>query len=87
MILLTPQDKEKIDKFCEKAATQLPSPLIPPEKIEINVRYEISPQDLEVLRDIFGQIYEDTFRRYENPNMQTFAEFKKESNDGNKESD
>lgn len=87
MILLTPQDKEKIDKFCEKAATQLPSPLIPPEKIEINVRYEISPQDLEVLRDIFGQIYEDTFGRYENPNMQTFAEFKKESNDGNKESD
>ena len=79
MILLTPQDKEKIDKFCEKAATQLPSPLIPPEKIEINVRYEISPQDLEVYRDIFG--------RYDNSNMCTFAEFKKESNDGNKESD
>ena len=86
MILLTPQDKEKIDKFCEKAATQLPSPLIPPEKIEINVKYEISPQDLEVLRDTFGQIYENTFGRYENPNMWTFAEFKKESNDGNKES-
>lgn len=87
MILLTPQDKEKIDKFCEKAATQLPSPLIPPEKIEINVRYEISPQNLEVLRDIFGQIYEDTFGRYDDSYMWTFAEFKKESNDGNKESD
>lgn len=81
MTLLTPQDKERIDKFCEKAATQLPSPLTPPEKIEINVKYEISPQDLEVLRDIFGQIYKDTFGRYENPDMWTFAEFKKESND------
>lgn len=86
MILLTPQDKEKIDKFCEKAATQLPSPLIPPEKIEINVKYEISPQDLEVLRDTFCQIYRDIFGRYDNSNMCTFAEFKKESNDGNKES-
>ena len=45
MILLTPQDKEKIDKFCEKAATQLPSPLIPPEKNEMDVRYEILPQN------------------------------------------
>lgn len=86
MTLLTPQERERINKLCEEAATQLPSPLTPPEKIEINVKYEISPQDLEVLRDIFGQIYEDTFGRYDNPNMWTFAEFKKESNDGNKES-
>lgn len=87
MTLLTPQERKRINKLCEEAATQLPSPLTPPEKIEINIKYEISPQDLEVLRDIFGQIYEDTFGRYDDSHMWTFAEFKKESNDGNKESD
>lgn len=56
MTLLTPQETERINKLCEKAATQLPFPLTPPEKIEINVKYEIMPQDLEVLRDIFAQI-------------------------------
>ena len=80
MTLLTPQETERINKLCKEAATQLPSPLNPPPKIEINVKYEIKPRDLEVLRDIFGQIYEDTFGRYENPNMWTFAEFKKENN-------
>lgn len=86
MSLLTPQDHERINKLCEEAATQLPSPLTPPEKIEINAKYEISPQDLEVLRDIFGRIYEDIFGKYDDSHMGTFAEFKKESNDGNKES-
>ena len=85
MTLLTPQERERINKLCEEAAFQLPSPLTPPEKIEINVKYEITPQDLEVLRDIFSQIYKDTFGRYENPNMWTFAEFKKENSNGNKE--
>ena len=87
MTLLTPQETERINKLFEEAATQLPSPLTPSEKIEINVKYEISSQNLEVLRDIFGQIYEDTFGRYDDSYMWTFAEFKKESNDGNKESD
>lgn len=86
MSLLTPQDHERINKLCEEAATQLPSPLTPPEKIEINAKYEISPQDLEVLRDIFGRIYKDIFGKYDDSHMWTFAEFKKESNDGNKES-
>ena len=85
MTLLTPQERERINKLCKEAATQLPSPLIPSEKIEINVKYEIPPRDSEVLRDIFSQIYKDTFGRYENPNMWTFAEFKKENSDGNKE--
>lgn len=30
------------------------SSLTPSEEIETNVKYEISSQDLEVLRDIFG---------------------------------
>ena len=85
MSLLTPQDRERINKLCEEAATQLPSPLTPPE-IEINAKYEISPQDLEVLRDIFGRIYKDIFGKYDDSHMWTFAEFKKESNDGNKKS-
>jgi hypothetical protein len=41
---------------------------------------------LEVLRDIFGRIYKDIFGKYDDSHMGTFAEFKKESNDGNKES-
>lgn len=85
MTLLTPQERERINKLCEEAATQLPSPLIPPE-IEINAKYEISPQDLEVLRDISGRIYKDIFGKYDDSHMWTFAEFKKESNDGNKKS-
>lgn len=52
------------------------SSLTPSEEIETNVKYEISSQDLEVLRDIFGQIYKDTFGEYENPDMWTFVEFK-----------
>ena len=80
MTLLTPQETERINKLCEEAATQLPSPLNPPLKIEINVKYEITPQDLEVLRDIFGKIYEDTFGKYDDSHMWTFAEFKKENN-------
>lgn len=84
MSILTPQERERINKLCEEAAFQLPSPLTPPEKIEINVKYEILPQDLEVLRDIFGQIYKDTFGRYDDSHMWTFAEFKKENSDGNK---
>ena len=50
MTLLMPQEKERINKLCEEAATQLPSPLTPPEKIEINIKYEISPQDLEGIK-------------------------------------
>ena len=59
------------------------SSLTPSEKIETNVKYGMSSQDLEVLRDIIGQIYKDTFGEYEDPNMWTFAEFKKENYNDN----